>query len=140
MDESMDLFEFLRISSEQYWRASCVSESEKPPEFIWRRRDIVPIGMFGWFDSLWTCLKSDGTLVNCEEGREDRDFPRLAHNPAVGLLMQQIPAASAYLRPCSKLVVCGACRGTGRLRDEVCVCGGLGWLDVMRDVSSDSAG
>lgn len=138
MTDRNDLFDFLLQSVRDYWAASTAAASEKPPESIWTRGDVIPVGAFGYVDWSWTCLKRDGTLVTCEAGSEDTPFPVRSHNPVIGLLMQQFPLASAYLRPVGYLVVCDGCRGTGRLRGEVCVCGGLGWVDQMRDPRSNS--
>lgn len=130
MNDRQELFDFIRLQSMEHWRNSRESLADLPPEFIWARGDLVPIGMFGWADSHWTCLRRDGALINAlGEDTADEDFHSRARNPAIGRLMQLIPAASAYLRPWERVVVCGVCEGTGRRREELCYCGGLGWVD-----------
>jgi hypothetical protein len=123
VDESRNLFDSLLRQSKAVWGTS----PDQPPTFIWERGDVVPIGKFDWDAADWTCLRRDGEVVTCASPLEDTDFQ--GHNYAVGMLMQQIPAASAYLRPSDVVQVCPRCDGSGRRLAEVCGCGGLGWLD-----------
>jgi hypothetical protein len=123
--ERVAFFEFIRQRALEAW-----SETTEgcPPSRLWERGDIVPIGQFGWHNHDWTCLRRDGRLVTCPDEGVDIDFNPSAHNMAIGMLMQRVRAASAYLRPTNTVAVCPACRGSGRFNDEVCGCGGLGWL------------
>lgn len=127
MTDGGDPFDFVRDRMKAFWANDGVGG---PPNRLWERGDLVPIGMFGWSDADWTCLRRDGGLVTCTDHGVEVDFPISAYNAVIGRLMQIVPMASVYLRPSRRVAICGACRGTGRLEDEFCPCGGLGWVDA----------
>ena len=123
-----ELFAYVREVSNAYWR----TQSAGPPQSIWDRDDLVPIGHLDWGEEHWTCLRSDGTVVMLTD---DGDHPIAGHNLAIGMLMQHCLAASSYLRPPDYIGLCTMCGGSGRYRERVCGCGGLGWLGSGRWVS-----
>ena len=116
-----DLFTYLRQVSKEYW----LTHPPGPPQYMLDRDDLVPIGLHGWEDGWWICLRRDGRVVVVVDGQ---DTTIAGHNQVVGMLMQRCAAASAYLRPPADPVRCPLCRGSGRYRAELCSCGGLGWV------------
>ena len=47
-----ELFAYVREVSNAYWR----TQSAGPPQSIWDRDDLVPIGHLDWGEEHWTCL------------------------------------------------------------------------------------
>lgn len=123
----MDLFDSLIVASKKYWLASTATGPYRPPEFIWQRGDLVPIGLLGW-DWTWGCLRRDGRVVGVSE--VDPDVICASRNNCIGYLMQQIPVASAYLKRGPDAAICPVCNGTGQWREGLCPCGGIGWYDL----------
>ena len=147
--ESLPLFELLRRQSRDFF----AGRDDPPPEGIWARTDVVPMGQFCQEDhAAWTCFRRDGQIVDTLDAGDREQLT--SYNALIGRWMQRLPAASGFLRPVEP-VMCPACRGSGTASGGgVCGCGGLGWrnggipaepgeetvalFDLLRQMSRDS--